>query len=136
MMDPEVLPAALAFGRLDFTNPAALRRDAPAGLRVHRPEGVTGDLPVVVWCHAGGFCIGSAAEDDPLCARLAAGTGAIIVAVDYRLAPEHPYPAALDDVWETLTWVSSGGLPGADPSRIAVAGASAGAGLAAGSALL
>src|SRR5262249_53599095 len=127
MMDPEVLPAALAFGRLDFTSPALLRRPAPPapagvavldigpGVRIHQPPG--GDLPVLVWCHAGGFCIGSAADDDPLCARLATGADAIVVAVDYRLAPEHPYPAALDDGYAVLTWLAAGGLPGADPSR-------------------
>ncbi|GGM58845.1 alpha/beta hydrolase [Dactylosporangium sucinum] len=148
MTDPEVLPAALAFGRLDFTNPSVLRRAAPAvadgvavldvgpGVRVHRPADAGGALPVVVWCHAGGFCIGSAADDDRLCARLATGADAIVVAVDYRLAPEHPYPAALDDGYTVLTWLASGGLPGADPARIAVAGASAGGGLAAGLALL
>lgn len=78
--------------------------------------------------------IGSAAQDDALCRRLAKRHGAVVAAVDYRLAPEHPFPAPLDDCHDALVWLAS--QPDVDPNRIVIAGASAGGGLTAGLALL
>lgn len=129
----------LLFRRL----PAIRARRAPAGLstatvhsgvvvRVHRPPyGDNGSA--VLWIHGGGFMLGDARMDDALCARLAADTEATVAAVDYRLAPAHPYPAALDDCDEALSWLA--GHPDVDPARLVVAGASAGGGLAAALAL-
>ena len=104
-------------------------------VRVHRPDGpATGPLPALLWIHGGGYVIGSAAQDDALCRHFANELGAVITAVDYRRAPEHPFPAPLEDCHDALVWLS--GLDGVDPQRIAIGGASAGGGLAAGLALL
>ncbi|WNG82426.1 alpha/beta hydrolase fold domain-containing protein [Mycobacterium sp. ITM-2016-00316] len=102
-------------------------------VRVFRPPyGDNGSA--LLWIHGGGFMLGDARMDDALCARLAAETEATVAAVDYRLAPAHPYPAALDDCYEALVWLSD--HPDVDPVRLAVGGASAGGGLAAALALL
>lgn len=106
----------------DTTVVRAPSTDGGVDLRVHPDEraGVA-----VLWIHGGGLILGSAAHDDGLCRRLAASVDATVVAVDYRLAPEHPYPAALDDCLTALEWTA------ARFARVVVAGASAGAGLAA-----
>jgi acetyl esterase len=112
--------------------------DGPGGpltLRVYRPT-TEPDLPVVVFAHGGGWVICDLDSHDPLCRTLAAEVGAVVVAVDYRRAPEDPYPAALDDLEAALRWVVAGatGL-GVDVTRLAVAGDSAGGNLAAAVAL-
>ncbi len=88
--------------------------------------------PAVVYCHAGGFALGNLDTDHRQCVELAHRGGCAVVSVDYRLAPEHPYPAALDDAVAVLRWVAANatGL-GVDAARLAVAGSSAGATLAA-----
>ena len=103
-------------------------------VRLHRPPNATGAEPGLVWIHGGGYVIGAAAQDDALCRRFARQLGATVASVDYRLAPEHPYPAPLEDCYAALTWLA--GLPAVDPTRVAIAGASAGGGLAAALALL
>jgi acetyl esterase/lipase len=107
-----------------------------SGVRVwlYRPPGVSGPTPALLWIHGGGYLIGGPGQDDKLCRRYAAALGATIASVDYRLAPEHPYPASLEDCYAALQWLA--GLPGVDPARVAVGGASAGGGLAAALALL
>lgn len=100
-----------------------------ASVRIFRPVGVAADAPVLVWIHGGGYVLGEAAQDDELCGRFGAELGAVVVSVDYRLAPEHPFPAALDDCYEALALVRE--LEGVDPTRVAIGGASAGGGLAA-----
>ena len=86
--------------------------------------------------HGGGFIIGSVEAEHAGSALMALGAGAVVVSVEYRLAPEHPYPAALHDCYAALTWLhAETGALGVDPSRVAVAGASAGGGLAAATAL-
>lgn len=107
--------------------------DSGITLRVHRPPG-GGSGSAVLWIHGGGYVLGNAAMDDARCRRRAKALDAIVVAVDYRLAPAHPYPAALDDCYEALCAVAR--WPSVDPARMAVAGASAGGGLAAALALL
>ncbi len=105
----------------------------PAGdipVRVYRP-GAEGPLPVVVYFHGGGWVIGDIATHDATCHRLAAGVPAVVVSVEYRLAPEHRFPAAVEDCDVATRWVSSHAVDlGADPSRLAVAGDSAGGNLA------
>lgn len=112
--------------------------DGPAGplpLRIYRPE-APGELPLLLYVHGGGYVIGDLETHDKVCRTLCHEVGAVVVAVDYRLAPEHPFPAAIDDVARTLRWVASHARElGADASRVAVAGDSAGAQLCAAAAL-
>lgn len=86
----------------------------------------------VVDCHAGGFALGNLDTDHRQCLELARRGSCTVVSVDYRLAPEHPYPAAFDDASAVLRWVANDAARlGVDPARLAVAGSSAGATLAA-----
>jgi acetyl esterase/lipase len=99
-------------------------------VRIYR--GGKSPAPAVVYCHAGGFALGNLDTDHRQCVELAHRGHCTVVSVDYRLPPEHPYPAALDDAIAVLRWVAedAAGL-GVDPGRLAVAGSSAGATLAA-----
>jgi acetyl esterase/lipase len=103
------------------------------GVRLFRPTDQADPAPALLWIHGGGYVIGNAEMDDHLCARFSKRLGITVAAVEYRLAPEHPYPAALQDCFSALTWLA--GLPGVDPARVAIGGASAGGGLAAALAL-
>jgi acetyl esterase/lipase len=105
-----------------------------AGVRLFRPVGATDVAPALLWIHGGGYIIGNARQDDRLCRRFSRELGITVASVEYRLAPEHRYPAALDDCYSALTWLTR--LPAVDPARLAIGGASAGAGLAAALALL
>ncbi len=88
--------------------------------------------PVVVYCHAGGFALGNLDTDHRQCVELARRAGCAVVSVHYRLAPEHPYPAALDDAIAVLNWVVTNAAElDVDAARLAVAGSSAGGALAA-----
>jgi acetyl esterase/lipase len=106
---------------------------ATASVRVHRPSGVSATLPALLWIHGGGYVTGSAAMNDRAVRRMAAHLGALAVSVEYRLAPEHPYPAALDDCYSALQWLAA--RDDVDRRRILVVGKSAGGGLAAALAL-
>jgi acetyl esterase len=107
--------------------------------RMYRPEGPTDDgfqPPVVVFFHGGAWIIGSIESHDNLCRRLALSSGAVVISLDYRMAPEHPYPAGLDDCCSTIRWVHENATElHVDADRIAVAGDSAGGNLAAAAAL-
>jgi acetyl esterase/lipase len=158
-MDPELEAFVPLFPRADLTDPVTEREsfaelaaavpapdtsgmevedhtvpgDPDVPVRVYRPHQAHG---AVVWLHGGGFVMGDLDTEHPWAARLAAASGAVVISVGYRLAPEHPFPAALDDAYTALTWAAehAAGL-GADPERIAVGGHSAGGGLAAALAL-
>jgi len=103
----------------------------PLVIRVYSPEGPP-PIPIVVFFHGGGFVLGRLNEFDPFCTFLANGASCVVVSVDYRLAPEHKHPAAVDDAVAAVNWIATHAaeLHG-DASRIAVAGDSAGANLAA-----
>ncbi|MFI0481406.1 alpha/beta hydrolase [Actinomadura sp. 9N215] len=95
-----------------------------------------GPVPTVLYFHPGGFVMGSAHLMQDVARRLAHDLGAWVVSVDYRLAPEHPFPAAVDDAMAALTWVTNSvGELGGDPARVGLAGESSGANLAAVTAL-
>ena len=113
-----------------------LHAPGPAGpipLRLYLPETAAASaLPVTVYLHGGGWVIGDLESHDRVCRRLAQGAQCAVVAVDYRLAPEHPAPAGPDDVLAAVRWIFDHALElGLDPMRMAVAGDSAGGGLAA-----
>jgi acetyl esterase len=158
-MDPELEAFIPLVPRLDLTDPVAARKNvaeraaaAPApdtaGLeiedctvpadpdvpvRIYRPDGARG---AIVWLRGGGWVTGDLDTERPLAAWVADATGAVVVSVGYRRAPEHRFPAALDDTYAALTWTAKHAAElGTDPDRIAVGGHSAGAGLAAAVAL-
>jgi acetyl esterase len=102
----------------------------PVRVRIYR--GAPTPAPTVIYCHAGAFVLGNLDTDHRQCVELARRGRCSVVSLDYRLAPEHPYPAALDDAVTVLNWVSANAEElGVDASRIAVAGSSAGGALAA-----
>jgi acetyl esterase len=106
-------------------------------VRIYRPGEDSSDRPGVLDIHGGGFVIGAAAIDDGLNAAIVRELGAVVVSVDYRLAPEHPFPAPVDDCYEALVWFADHAAElGVDPARIGVSGFSAGGCLAATTALL
>lgn len=104
---------------------------AGVGVRIYR-GGPTDRAPVVVYCHAGGFALGNLDTDHRQCVELSRRVRCTVISVDYRLAPEHPYPAALQDAETVVRWVAANAAKlDVDPARLAVAGSSAGAALAA-----
>ncbi|MDZ8170817.1 alpha/beta hydrolase [Microbacterium xanthum] len=113
--------------------PGVARRTVRTGgvrLRVYTPRRPAGGA--LLWLHGGGLVMGAPAMDDRLCGVTAARTGAVVVSVDYRVAPRHPFPAALDDAAAGFTWLDGhAGEVGIDRGRIAVGGQSAGGGIAA-----
>ncbi|GAB2729540.1 alpha/beta hydrolase [Streptomyces bullii] len=154
-MDPELEAFLPLFPRSDLTDPVAERgklarlaaavpppdttdmkiedrtvtADPQVPVRIYRPHRARG---AIVWLHGGGFVMGDLDTEHPWAARLAAGSGAVVVSVGYRLAPEHRFPAALDDAYAALAWTAEHAAElGIDPERTAVGGHSAGAGLAA-----
>jgi acetyl esterase len=165
--DPELAPWAATLPATDYTDVATARsqmaailasrpagelpanvavRDLPvpgaAGapdvpVRVYTPAGRAGPLPALLYIHGGGFILGDLDSFHAGVARIAAEVGAVAVSVDYRLAPEHPFPAGLEDCYAALVWtVEHAADLDIDTGRVAVGGESAGGGLAAAVALL
>lgn len=107
---------------------------SPTGvlIRIHRPPGDAEGLPCLYWLHAGGYLLGSFRADEDVIDRWVRDLGCVVASPDYRLAPEHPFPAALDDSADGLRWLAQNASRyGVDTSRIVVMGISAGGGLAA-----
>jgi acetyl esterase len=112
----------------NFAIPAA--DGTPLAARLYAPSAET--LPVLLYLHGGGFVIGNLETHDSLCRQLALRSGAAVVALDYRLAPEHRFPVAVDDAWAAMRWLSQhASTLGLDGTRLAVGGDSAGGTLAA-----
>jgi acetyl esterase len=158
-MDPELEAFIPLFPPADLTDPvtarknlAALTASVPAlgttdmqiedrtvpadpdvAVRIYRPHRVQG---AIVWLHGGGFVMGDLDTEHPAATRLADGTGAVVISVGYRRAPEYRFPAAPDDAYAVLAWTAEHAAElDIDPGRIAVGGHSAGAGIAAAVAL-
>ncbi|MEV6237693.1 alpha/beta hydrolase [Lentzea sp. NPDC051838] len=127
------------------TNPIEVRdtsvpgpSDAPdVPVRIYAPAGLTNTVPGLVYIHGGGFVLGDLDMFHPHVLRLVDELGVVVVSVDYRLAPEHPFPAPVEDCYAVLKWVAAKADElGIDPARIGVGGESAGGGLTAGTVLL
>jgi acetyl esterase/lipase len=123
--------------RIEITDRSISGPDGqPLGLRIYRPSAATEATPVVVWFHGGGFVLGDLDIEDHNCRPMCAEFGVTVVSVDYRLAPEHRYPAGFDDCYHALCWaVDNAEELGVDPGRLALAGHSSGGALAAATAL-
>jgi len=125
----------VAFGYTTIDGPDG--HGATVRLRTYRPKGNDDPLPVMLWLHGGAFALGLPEGDDEMCATLVQATECAIVSPEYRLAPEAPFPAALDDAYVTLEWIArSGASHGMRRDRLVVGGASAGGALAAAVCLL
>ncbi len=106
-------------------------------VRFYRPEKRSGLLPTLLWIHGGGYMLGSLDQEDATAKQFALAGECVIMSVDYRLAPENPFPAPVEDCYSALKWLAGHAKElGVDQARIAVGGASAGGGLASGLALL
>jgi acetyl esterase len=127
------LPAYTPAQELDIQNTTA--GDVP--VRVYTPVNRDGLRPALLYIHGGGFVVGTLDMVDAACQQYADTLNVVVVSVDYRLAPEHPFPVPVEDCYTALTWLANKASElGVDPARIGVAGESAGGGLAAGVALL
>jgi acetyl esterase len=129
---PASTPVPPAIGEVRSASAEGPR--GPIPLRVYRPASVADAtrLPALVFFHGGGWVIGDLDTHDTLCRQLTAEAGISVVSVDYRLAPEHKFPAAADDAWAAIRWVAAHAAElGVDGARLAVGGDSAGGNLAA-----
>lgn len=106
-------------------------------VRIYQPEKRPETLPALLWIHGGGYVLGDIDQDDALARNLALSLNCVVASVEYRLAPEHPFPAPLEDCYTALKWLAGNSdILEINPKRIAIGGASAGGGLAAGLGLL
>jgi acetyl esterase/lipase len=119
--------------RLSTSRPGTRAAELPVApgvtVRLHRPATLSTPAPALLWVHGGGLVSGNARMDERFCARVRDELGVVVASVEYRLAPEHPFPAPLEDCWAALTWLAA--QPEVDPDRVAIGGASAGGNLAA-----
>ncbi|MEM7535689.1 MAG: alpha/beta hydrolase [Chloroflexota bacterium] len=118
--------------------PSADRGSGPEVMvRIYEPSARPENLPALLWIHGGGYVLGDVDMDDAKAAEMAVSINCVVVSVEYRLAPEHPFPAPVEDCYAALVWLANNAAAlGVDASRIAIGGASAGGGLTAGLALL
>lgn len=124
------VPAAQPEPVAEVTDRTVDGRDGPIPVRVYRP-GAAGPLPIVVYAHGGGFVFCDLDSHDGLCRNIANLVPAVVVSVDYRLAPENSWPAAAEDMYAVACWAAENAAAlGADPGRLAVGGDSAGGNLA------
>ena len=142
MMD-ELAAAQMAKATpIEGVTPVDRRAPGPKGapevfVRVYQPTDRPATLPALLWIHGGGYVLGSVERDDLLAKHLARVGQCVVASVEYRLAPEHPFPAPVEDCYAALKWLAAHSAEfGVNKSRIAIGGASAGGGLAAGLALL
>jgi acetyl esterase/lipase len=106
-------------------------------VRIYRPANATGTLPGIYFIHGGGMILGTVDGEDPTATMICDLVGAVVVSVEYRLSPEHPHPAPVEDCYAGLVWMAKNAAElGYDPDRLAIYGASAGGGLTIASALL
>lgn len=113
-------------------------KNGPINIRIFTPKN-EGPLPVIVYLHRGGWVYGSIEESETICRRLANESGSIVVAVDYRLSPEHKFPVPLEDCYDATHWIvqnASGLKISGDPGKVIICGESAGGNLAAAVALM
>jgi acetyl esterase len=116
-----------AVEELEIPGPAG-----PIAARLYRPKGGEGTPPMLVYFHGGGWIFGNLESHDAMCRIVAHEAGCLVAAIHYRLAPEHPFPAGLEDCTAATAWLAdNAGTLGGDPSRLAVGGDSAGGNLAA-----
>lgn len=134
----QMRPPTIVDESLSLTDEIIVGPDAnPLPLRIYRPKSNNESLPVLLWIHGGGYILGSIDDNDDLCMRFVKEANCVVVSVDYRLAPEHPYPAPIEDCYSALKWIADNAeLLNIDSNRIGVAGASAGGGLTAALTLL
>jgi acetyl esterase/lipase len=115
----------------------ATQGEPPVRVRVYQPNDQAGKLPALYWIHGGGYVMGDIEQDDRLMMQLVKRINCVAVSVDYRLAPENPFPKPVEDCYSGLKWLfAHANELGVDPARIAIGGASGGGGLCAGLALL
>jgi acetyl esterase/lipase len=130
------LPAVEEVASQDELAPAS-QGDPAVRVRVYRASDQRGKVPALYWIHGGGYVMGDIEQDDRLMKQLVKRIGCVAVSVDYRLAPEYPFPAPVEDCYAGLKWLfAHTDELGVESSRIAIGGASGGGGLAAGLALL
>jgi acetyl esterase/lipase len=133
---PVDMPGFSAISVKEFFIPAS-QGEPDVRVLVYLPAKRSTQLPALLWIHGGGYVFGSADQDDLQVKSIVSMVGCAAVSVDYRLAPETPYPGPVEDCYAALTWLYAHAEElGVDPTRIAIGGASAGGGLAAGLALL
>jgi acetyl esterase/lipase len=142
MMD-ELAAAQMAKAQpIEGVNTVDRRVPGPVGapevfVRIYQPTDRPDTLPALLWIHGGGYVLGSVERDDLLAKHLARVGQCVVASVEYRLAPEHPFPAPVEDCYAALKWLSAQSTElGVNKARIAIGGASAGSGLAAGLAVL
>ncbi len=134
----KVFPPTIVDETLSVTNEVIEGPDAnPLRLKIYRPKSNNESLPALLWIHGGGYILGSINDNDDLAVKIAKEANCMVVSVDYRLAPEHPYPAPIEDCYAALKWIADNAETlNIDSNRIGVAGVSAGGGLTAALTLL
>jgi acetyl esterase/lipase len=135
-VSPRTLPVMRALTRLlrGSSRVRTVNLGDGVGVRLAIPESATTPKPALLWIHGGGYLIGTAAQEDWWSLRMAERADVVVASVDYRLAPEHPYPTPVEDCHRALSWLLA--QPEVDAERVAIGGSSAGGGLAASLAFL